>query len=291
MNKGLFKQIFITLLLLCIVILLGGCSSRKVQTVSEETEANEILDVLREHGIKAYKSEGGEGEKILYNILIDGGEEEYGAAIQLMDDHCLPQNLPPKVEASGLVSSIEVEKAQELRRTKINIESQIRKIPGTTCVDVTIVPHEDRSLSLNPYKSTASVLVKHKNEKYDINVSQIGRMVAGGVPGLAPENVTVTLTRQPLRPLPNLDKGRNIRRILYVSGIGLTTILLFVGFVVFLRKRKGKDQTDSAKMQIVEENEDLIEEGDIENESALLTEKDDDDSVWEDDDDDENDQN
>lgn len=254
--------------------MLGGCADSKVQTVTEEVEANEILDVLREHSIRAYKMEGGEGEKKVYDIYINGSEEEYGAAIQLMDDHCLPQPLPPKVEATGLVSSIEVEKAQQLRRTKINIESQLRKIPGTTCVSVNIVPPEDRSLALEPYKSTATVLVKHKNEKYDLDVSQIGRMVAGGVPGLSPDRVIVTLTRQPLRPLPDINRGRNIRRILYVSGIGLTTILLFVGLVVFLRKRKKQPNTDSNFDELEEEdNQDLIDEDDdLDAESILLDE-------------------
>ncbi len=263
------KNITIFILLFLNLILLNGCSDQKVQTVAEEVEANEILDVLRQHGIRAYKSEAGEAEQKVYEIYVDGGEEEYGAAIQLMDDHCLPQALPPEVEASGIVSSIEVEKAQQLRRTKINIESQLRKIPGTTCVDVTIVPPEDRSLSLNPYKSTATVLVKHKNEKYDLDVGQIGRMVAGGVPGLSPDNVTVTLTRQPLRPLPDLDRGRNIRRILYVSGIGLTTILIFIGFVVFLRKRNSS-KNNSEMAELADEETDMLEGG--ENESSARDE-------------------
>jgi type III secretion protein J len=270
MTDYFIRRVLITGILLFGVAFAGGCSDAKVQTVAEEVEANEILDVLREHKISAYKMEGGEGVNRYFEIYVNGGEEEYGAAIQLMDDHCLPQALPPKVEASGIVSSIEVEKAQQLRRTKINIESQLRKIPGTTCVDVTIVPPEDRSLSLNPYKSTATVLVKHKNEKYDLNVNQIGRMVAGGVPGLNPENVTVTLTRQPLRPVPDLDRGRNIRRLLYVSGIGLTTILIFVGIVVFLRKRNSRPPDEADELEFGPQTDEYIEDGEPDDETPPL---------------------
>lgn len=268
MNIKIINKAIFSFFLLASLIFLSGCSGQKVQTVTEETEANQILDVLRQHGINAYKQETGEGEKKTFDIMISGGDEEYGSAIQLMEDHCLPQPMPPKVEATGIVSSMEVEKAQELRRIKINIESQLRNIPGTTCVTVTVVPLEDKSLSLDPYKSTATVLVKHKNEKYDLNTSQIARMVAGGVPGLSADNVTVSLTREPLRPLPDFNRGRNLRRILYVSGVGLTTILLFVGFVLYLRKRKGesvKELTDGD----VDQEQDLLDV-DIDDDSDLL---------------------
>lgn len=269
----IIKNVWIVIILITNMFFLAGCSGKKIQTVSEETEANQILDVLREHGINATKEESLEGEKKVFQIILNGGDEEYGAAIQLMEDHCLPQPLPPKIEATGIVSSIEIEKAQDLRRTKINIESQLREIPGTTCVTVTIVPPEDRSLSLNPYKSTATILVKHKNEKYDLNTSQIARMVAGGVPGLSADNVTVTLTRQPLRRLPDFNRGRNFRRILYVTGIGLTTILLFVGFVIFLRKRKGKEHFDFEQDEIDEKSDELLEGDDLEEDDTELLEE------------------
>ncbi len=264
------QQIGLTLILLATIVLFSTCSGKRLQTVADETDANEILDILREHGIEATKTQIGEGEKIVYEIHLNGDPTEYGAAIQLMEDHCLPQPMPPKVESSGIVSSLEVEKAKDLRRRKISIESLLRSLPGVTCVDLTIVPPEDRSLSLNPYKSTASVTVRHKTPKFGISVDQIGRMVAGGVPGLTADNVFVTLTQQPLRPLPNLDRGRTIRRIFYVSGIGLTTILLFVGLAIFLRKRKEKDLNELQDDELTDGEDNLLEEGGNGFESALI---------------------
>lgn len=248
MKFGVFKKILISIFLLSSVIFLGGCSDLKVQSVDEESEANEIIDVLREHGLTAYKVEAGEAENKVFNIMVEGGDAEYGAAIQLMEDHCLPQRMPPKVESSGIVSSVEVEKEKAIRRTKIDIAKLIRQIPGTTCVDITIVPPEDRSLALTTYKASATVIVKHKTEKYDLNVRQLADTISGAVPGLTPDNVKVVLTRQPLRPIPDFNRGRNIRRIFYVSGIGLITILLFVGLAIFLRKRNDSDEPENEEL-------------------------------------------
>jgi len=223
-------------LVLCVTAF-TSCSTRKVQTVTEETEANRILDVLLANGIGATKREVGDGEKRTYEIHLAGGEKEFRAAIQLMDDHCLPQPVPPEVESSGLVSSLEVEKARELRRIKINIESQLRNFPGATCVDINLVQPEDKSLSLNPYTASATVLIRYKGEKFGLDTNQVARMVAGGVPGLSADRVFVTLTRSPPRPLPDLERDRNLTRIIWVVGIGFTTILIFVALAWFLRRR------------------------------------------------------
>lgn len=235
-NRWISGGATVLLLVLC-VLAISSCSTRKVQTVREETEANRILDVLLANGISATKREVGDGENRTYEIHLAGGEEEFRAAIQLMDDHCLPQPIPPQVESSGLVSSLEVEKARELRRIKINIESQLRNFPGATCVDVNLVQPEDKSLSLNPYTASATVLIRYQGEKFGLDTNQVARMVAGGVPGLSADRVFVTLTRSPLRPLPDLDKDRNLTRILWVVGIGFTTILIFVAIAWIVRKR------------------------------------------------------
>ncbi len=225
-----------------------GCATQKIQTVAEETEANEILDVLLEHNIKSTKVETGERDKRLFEIHISGGDDEYRAAIQLMEDHCLPQPVPAAIESSGLVSSMEVERSREMRRMKINIESLLRKLPGATCVDVNLVQPEDKTLSLNPYPASASVLVKYKTDKFTVNPDQVAKMVARSVPGLASSNVFVSLTRSPFRPLPNIDRARNLRRIGWVFGIGFTTILLFVAAAWYFRRRSTVGSTDSGRI-------------------------------------------
>lgn len=236
------KKIIISVLLISLsVILLSGCGPEKLQNVKNESEANQIIDVLNENGIRANKSEKGEGERRTFEIYINGDAEVYAAAIQLMQDHCLAQPEPPPIDSTGLVPSTEVERQREQQRIKLNIESQLRKIPGVTCTEVNFVPPQDKSLSLDPYKSTASVTVYYKTPTFPISKEDIASLVARSVPDLQPERVSVALISKPLRPLPNFNTTYNITRIALVSGIGFVTILAFV-LIVFLLQKKRRRQ-------------------------------------------------
>jgi type III secretory pathway lipoprotein EscJ len=234
------------LLFLAVAVFLTGCNARKVQTVKIEAEANQIIDVLGENGIRARKNEVGEGDRKTFEILVNGDEEAVAAAIQLMEDHCLGRPDPPEPEGGAVITSIEVEKAREQRRMKMNIESQLRKLPGVTCVDVNFVPPQDRSLAINPYPSTASVLINYKTPTFSTSKEDIANQVARSVPALQPENVSVVISAKPLRPLPDNKIAYNFTRIALVSGIGLATILAFVS-VVFVLRKKRKNPTDDAE--------------------------------------------
>lgn len=254
------------LLFLAAAVLLAGCNARKIQTVKVEAEANQIIDVLGENGIRARKNEVGEGDRKTFEILVNGDDETVAAAIQLMEDHCLGRPDPPEPEGGAVITSIEVEKAREQRRMKMNIESQLRKLPGVTCVDVNFVPPQDRSLAINPYPSTASVLINYKTAAFSTSKEDIANQVARSVPALQPENVSVVISAKPLRPLPDNKIAYNFTRIALVSGIGLATILAFVS-VVFVLRKKRKNQTD--------ETEELMEASGDEasRDTALLDEK------------------
>ncbi|HEX8368803.1 MAG TPA: hypothetical protein VF604_09690 [Pyrinomonadaceae bacterium] len=236
-RQGFIKQLIFCGLLA--VLLLSGCSLRKkVQSVKIEAEANQIIDILRENGVRVKKEEIGEGERRSFEIWVDGDDDDLGAAIQIMEDHCLGQPEPPAIESSGIISSVEVEKAREQRRMKINIESQLRQIPGTTCVNVNFVPPQDRALAINPYPATAAVVVNFKTATFPVPPEQIAGIVARSVPDLKPENVSVVLNSKPLRPLPENAGSRPFTRIALVTGIGLATILAFISIVFFLQKKR-----------------------------------------------------
>ncbi|HXH70609.1 MAG TPA: hypothetical protein VNI60_09800 [Pyrinomonadaceae bacterium] len=253
------KKSYVLLLCLLSALFVSGCSTRKVQTVKIEAEANQIIDILHEYHIKADKEEIGEGERKTFEIWIDGGDEERAAAIQLMEDHCLGQPLPEKIEGGTVVTSIGVEKAREQRRMKMDIESQLRQIPGATCASVTFVPPEDRTMSLNPYPSTASVLVNYKTPTFPFTKEDIAGMVAKSVPALKAENVSVVLAAKPLRSLPDIQSGYQFRRMALVTGIGSAIILAFVAIVFFLQKQRKQKSLSVAEGELeIYENEDQI---------------------------------
>lgn len=245
---------------LLLALLVGGCSTRKLQTVKVEAEANQIIDVLHEYQIKAVKTETGDGERKSFDIAVDGGEEELAAAIQLMEDHCLGQPMPEQIEGGTVVTSVGVEKAREQRRMKMDIESLLRQIPGVTCASVLFVYPEDRTLALNPYPSTAAVQINYKTPTFPSSKEEIASAVAHSVPALKSENVSVMLTAKPLRPLPDVQSGYQFRRMALVGGIGSAIIFAFAGVVFFLQKQRKQKSLSAARKDEpqIYENDDSV---------------------------------
>jgi type III secretory pathway lipoprotein EscJ len=237
-QRKAYRSVLLVPALVMAVGLLGGCAKQKIQNVENESEANRIVDILGESGIRATKKEAGEGERRYFEIEVDGGDEITAAAIQVMVDHCLAQSPPEKPEGSGVVTSSQVEKEREARRRKLSIESQLRDIPGTTCVQVNFVMPEDSSIAIDRYSSTASALVTYKTATFPLSKERVAEMVAKGVPALKAENVQVELLQKPVRPLPDYATGYNFARVGIISLLGFLTVLLTISIVFVLQKRR-----------------------------------------------------
>ncbi len=237
-HRKTYRFVFLLLALALAGGLTGACSKQKIQNVEDESEANRIVDILGESGIRATKREAGEGERRYFEIEVDGDDETMSAAIQVINDHCLAQSPPEKPEGSGVVTSSQVEKEREARRRKLGIESQLRDIPGTTCVKVNFVMPEDSSIAIDRYPSTASALVTYKTPSFPLSKDSVAEMVAKGVPALKPENVQVELIQKPVRPLPDYRAGYNFARVAIISLLGFLTVLLTISIVFVLQKRR-----------------------------------------------------
>ncbi len=277
MHKAVLK-IIVSVILFTSLFLLTGCGATRVQTVKDESEANQIIDVLHEYGIEAQTNPVGEGERRAYEIMVEGNSETRNAAVQLMQDHCLPKPEPPIVEGGTIINSIEKEKQQEYRRTKINIESQLRKLPGVTCVEVNFVPPQERTLALNPYPSTASVLINYKTEAFNISKDDIAALVAKSVPALDPANVSVVIAPKPLRPLPE-NKNYQITRIALITGLGFATVLTFVGIVYFLQRKRRDQNFEHDELEEFEDETETRESPLLENRYNYEDDEDDEDGL------------
>lgn len=236
------RKTYRSILLIAALVTAGGlmsaCGKQKIQNVEDESEANRIVDILGESGIRATKREAGEGERRYFEIEVDGGEDVMYYATQVMNDHCLAQTPPEKPEGSGVVTSSQVEKEREARRRKLGIESQLREIPGVTCVQVNFVMPEDSSIAIDRYPSTASVLVTYKTPSIAVSKESVAELVAKGVPALKAENVKVELMQKTIRPLPDYRAGYNFAKVAVISLLGFLTVLVTISIVFLLQKRR-----------------------------------------------------
>lgn len=257
--KGIwsFHRAGLFILILSSVLLFAGCSNKQLATVPNDSEANEIINVLHENGIDAVKEDVLENNVKQYRITISSdlfsGDDEYMSAIQVLHDNCLPLHDPPPIESGGYMASVEVERAKIQRQLKINIIRQLRQLPGVTCVDVIFVEPQ-REISIDPYPASASVVINFKNQEAGFTEQDVKSLVAGSVPKLDPAKVSVKPIYNPVRPVQKSNQT-NVRRLMLIGGAGLFIILGSVFLVYFLRKRRGASTALTVQPEEFEEVE------------------------------------
>lgn len=229
--------------LVCAALLSAGCGRTPVATVSTESEAIEIIDVLRESGFEDLeKHEVGEGEQRRWAVEMDEGlfgGGDSSIALQRLRDYGLPRREEEPIADGGFVTSEAVQKAQEQRRIRADIERQLRALPGVTVALVTVVMPQDPTLELNPYPASASVVVVHKEQSAPFNEQQIQNLVAKGVPKLKPEDVSVTISQQQPRPIPRRElSARRRTNLLLAAAAGLVLVMGAVLVVLLLQTRR-----------------------------------------------------
>lgn len=229
--------------LACAALVSAGCGRTPVATVSTESEAIEIIDVLRESGFEDLeKHEVGEGEQRRWAVEMDEGlfgGGDSSIALQRLRDYGLPRREEEPIADGGFVTSEAVQKAQEQRRIRADIERQLRALPGVTVALVTVVMPQDPTLELNPYPASASVVVVHKEQSAPFNEQQIQNLVAKGVPKLKPEDVSVTISQQQPRPIPRRElSARRRTNLLLAAAAGLVLVMAAVLVVLLLQTRR-----------------------------------------------------
>lgn len=224
-------------------LLSAGCSRAPIATVSTESEAIEMIDVLRESGFEdVEKREVGEGEVKRWAVEMDEGlfgGDDSALALQRLRDYGLPRQEEVPIPEGSFVTSEAVQKAQEQRRIRADIERQLRALPGVTVALVTVVMPQDPTLELNPYPASASVVVVHKEQSAPFNEQQIQNLVSKGVPKLKPEDVSVTISQQQPRPIPRRElNARRRNNLLIAAGAALVLVLASLLVVLLLQTRR-----------------------------------------------------
>jgi type III secretory pathway lipoprotein EscJ len=267
-------------LLAIMLLMMTGCrGATSLATVSNEDEAIEILNVLHENGIEARKEEAGEEGVKQWRILLDqswfGDSAEVAMANQVLQDNGLPRPAKTADQASsesGVFKDESTRKAEQLKQREADLQRKLRLLPGVVGVEVSIVEPEDSSININPYPSTAAVVIVSKDEPPNFEAETVRGLVARSVPKLSPENVFVAIKTRPVRPLPWREVGLQRRhKSLDAIGIGIMIILASSVVVLLLQMKRQNNELLELRGPVPDDNRSDQEDLDQSRSSEQLT--------------------
>ncbi|VVE55843.1 type III secretion system inner membrane ring lipoprotein SctJ [Pandoraea sputorum] len=187
------------LLLLCMLPLLAACK-RELYSKLDEAEANQMLALLIYNKIPADKSTGKEGS----TLRVD--DEHFVNAVEVLRQNGLPRRKTVSMQdvfpSGQLVTSPKQEDAKLTFLKSQQLEKMLSSMDGVIVAEVSVA--EPRVLEgETPGPNSAAVFIKYSPEvNLAARESEIRALVRGGIPGLAPERITLTLQRADYRYLP-----------------------------------------------------------------------------------------
>lgn len=175
------------------LLLLAGCGV-ELEHGLDERQANQAVTLLAGSGISADKV-AGDGPASTYTIVVP--REDAARAFRLLEDHDLPRQgqkgLAETFADSSLLPSPIEDQARYAAALQAELERTLEGLPHVTSARVHLALPVDDPLSGAPAaRPTGSVLLK-VHGKMQLATAEIARLVAGAVPELRPEDVSVVV--------------------------------------------------------------------------------------------------
>ena len=218
---------------LLLPLTLGGCTV-PVAADLDEGSANQVVVALDEGGVNATKERDPDSEG-RWRVTVPQSDGLTAAAI-LEQNNLPPDAAPGVLDALGdgsLVPSRASEHARLVAGTAGELERSLREVDGILAarVHLAVPPKDALSLGQAPQSPTASVLLRHHGATLPLTEADIQRLVAGAVPGLAPDHVSVVATPVPDARSP-VDRSLTHFGPITVTRSSLPPLRVVVGAVV-----------------------------------------------------------
>lgn len=172
---------------------LAACGSRvTLYSATTEGEANELLSVLLDAGIKADKLAGKEGVA----VSVEGAQ--VARALDILRSRGLPRErfdgMGQIFRKEGLVSSPLEERARYVYALSQELANTLSQMDGVLAARVHVVLPERGGVGEAATPSTAAVFIKHQaGYTLDALQPQIRKLVTHAIPGLTEDRVSVAL--------------------------------------------------------------------------------------------------
>jgi type III secretion protein J len=213
---------------------LGGCTTA-VASDLPESEANRAVVALEVHGVSAEKERDPETEG---RFRVTVGRDEAAAAAGVLSQEAVPARQNPGILQSlggnSMVPSRLSEHARLLSGISGELEQSLQAVDGVVSARVHLaVPERSPLEEPDPSRPSASVLIRHRGASPPLATSDVQRLVAGAVPGLANHDVSVVSSPAPASARP---ADKELRRVgpITVTRASLSPLRLVAGGAVLL---------------------------------------------------------
>ena len=230
------------LLIVVLTVSLAACVTHSLRTGLTESEAQEIVVLLSEHGIDAssVKTAGEKKGSVSWTVMIHGGDQNLARAWRVLQENGLPREKDKGLEDvfsnSGMIPTATEEKARLLVVISGEISRALKSVDGVVDAHVLVVlpessPLLDKSERVPP---TASVLIKYRGSNLPLSEEEVKKLVSRAVEGLQPENVAVVYkTVEPMQLrnrsmiplLGNQEFLLGALALLAISSVGCLTLV------------------------------------------------------------------
>lgn len=214
-------------LCLALSLALAGCGSQEIYGHLKESQANDMIAVLREAHIEASKTSDKDNQ---WSVAVD--PDSFARAIQVLRANGLPRDdfasLGTIFEKKGLVASPTEERARLIYGLSQELSHTVSEIDGVVQARVHLAMPERDPLSDKVKPSSAAVFVKYQ-PGYDLRgqTGAIKSLVTNSIEGLTYDKVSVVMVpSQAVAPRQEVlvaglasDAGRIALAVIGVGGL------------------------------------------------------------------------
>jgi type III secretion protein J len=226
------------------VLLLGGCSTDLLHGLDERA-ANEVVAALTEAGLDADKT--GDDRARAFKVVVPRAQQ--ARAVRALEGSGLPRPAGHGVGEAfpdpGLLPSPAVERARLAAALAVDAERALEAIPGVAAARVRLtLPAAASALGDDGGARGSAAVVLRVRGVPALPEGEIRRLVVGGVAGLAPDDVHLSLVTELAAPAP--PRSALVRLGPLWLGAGSVALLLgalalaAAGLVVALRAPRAR---------------------------------------------------
>lgn len=181
---------------------LAGCLKQEVQSGLTEQEAQEVIVVLKQHGLDADRQMVAKGKELAtWTVAVRGGNQNLVAAWRVLQENGLPRQrvkgLDDVFGTPGLIPTAGEEKAKLLVGLSGEMSRTLKTVAGVVDARVHVVLPENSPLLEKSQWSptTAAVLLRYRGAQPPLKEADVKALISKGIEGLTAEQVAVVFLR------------------------------------------------------------------------------------------------